>query len=159
MNINEFENIAKQLQQKPAIGKRIFVWNGMKEELYPFFSKKNVKEITLSQLHLTGDSILSEINIQREIKKALKKELKNYISVLKDQQILIISDAELIARYNIGLGVFYDYYIGDRTMVVLIIPPEDNTNIIISRDYVEIDGTVTLRYFQNILEDKDFIKW
>lgn len=159
MKIKEFILLAKDLQNGPIPGKRIFVWNDDIEELYEYLPNKIIKELNISQLPLSKENLTNDVNIQKDIKKALNRELENYLSQLNGQQILIVYGTELIARYNIGLRSFYDYYIGDKTMVVLINPfiHLENIQSFISHDYVEINENATLRYFHNILEDENFI--
>jgi hypothetical protein len=156
MNIEELKSLSHMLSKSPVYGKRLYLWNGDLSSLEKILPQKIIKLFNIAYLPISSDSFINDKYLQKEIRTSLKHHLSSFYSELKGQQILIVQSPEILARYNIGLNPFYDHYICDRTMVILVVPIFENL-LNIPKDCIDIDENATLRYFQNILYENDII--
>lgn len=162
MNSEEFKKVVAILKEHPMPGKHVYVWNGDEKVLVDIIGKELTREFDLAKdVQLNGNYDHTETYFPRLIEKAIEKKLFEFyseISDLKKQQILVISSSSILSRYKIGLTVFYDYYIGDRTMVVFVVPkPQVLANFGLP-DYVKYDPDETLKYLSNLVQPENIVE-
>jgi len=102
-----------------------FVWVGSQDKLYSILPSVITRTVRISDLQISQ----SDEDLKKSIKRALNKELQEIMAELKGQQILVVEDAVLLARYAIEITGFYDWYVCDRTMVIFVIPDVDDAEI------------------------------
>jgi hypothetical protein len=61
----------------------------------------------------------SEEDIGFALKRALRADLQKRRPVSADRRVLIVKSAALLSRYSLGLKEFFDWFVGDRALVVL----------------------------------------
>jgi DNA-binding protein Fis len=157
MKVSDLEKLAQDLQKRPIPGKRVIVWIGDKEELYKHIPKEMTEELIVSRLPVDQADLQNEKKLQKALRSKLNQALQNYHSQISGQRILIVSDAELLARYQISLQPFYDYFVGDRTMTILIVP---DAKISISDNlwgYFKLEEDSVLSYLMSLLTQNDSI--
>ncbi len=151
-----------ELKIRPLPGKHMYVWNGDEKTLVGIIGDELLQKFDLAtDVQFDKSNDYSETHITRLIEKEIEKkllELYSEISELEKQQILVISSSSILSRYKIGLTVFYDYYIGDRTMVVFVVPkPQSLVNFGLP-DYVKYDPDVTLKYLGNLVQTENIVE-
>ena len=160
MNAEEFKKVATELKERPIPGKHVYVWNGDENALFEIVGKGLAQEFNLAKDIQVDESYdLNETGFPRRIERALEKKLFELYSEVSDrekQQILIVSSSSILARYKMGLTVFYDYYLGDRTMVVFVVPkPQVLANF---PEYVRYYPDETLKYLGNLVQPENIVE-
>lgn len=149
MKKEEFYNTIKRLEQGPILGRKLYVWCGEKTSLMDNIPEKLVEMIDLQNFNV-DINIEDDLAIQKIIKKALKDTLTILHNNLRGQQILLVGNSFLLARYRVPLTPFYDYYLTDSTIAVLILPKP----ISLKKDlppYIKFSPTKQLEYFSETM--------
>jgi hypothetical protein len=83
----------------------------------------NVAGIVLDILDLFDEGALpdSEDDVVYFLRRALREKLVSLAPPTGERRILIVKSAGILARYNLGLKEFFDWFCGDRGLVVLLI--------------------------------------
>lgn len=152
MKIHQFVNLLDQLDKKPAPGKRVLVWIGTKESLYAHLQTKKFNVLAIADLQIDDKDLGNDERIKKALKRAIDLQLRSFQIEESTLQILVVPDAELIARYDLTLQSFYDYFIGDSKIVILVVeyaPIDIDTNL---AGYFKSDENCVLRYLKNILD-------
>jgi hypothetical protein len=165
MNLQELKSLALELSARPIQGKRLFVFTGTIEELNNHLNDEDIvgisKHLDLNQLLIDENITLeSEDAIKKALRRALKTTLEQYYRELKGQQILVVTSPELLARYRIELTPFYEYYVSDRTMVIIVSPRikiSTRTQRLKNFYYIEIDENSCINYLKKIVGEENFI--
>ncbi len=148
-----------QFKERPFPGKHVYVWNGDETSLVGIIGKELMEKLDLANdVQVNGSSGDTETYLSRLIEKEIEKKLFDFyskISNLKKQQILVISSASILSRYKIGLTSFYDYYVGDRTMVVFVVP---KPQVLVLPDYVRYNPDATLKYLGNLVQPENIVE-
>lgn len=160
MKTEEFRKVATELKERPVPGKHVYVWNGDEDVLLEIVGKGLACEFDLAaDIQVDESYDQSETGFSRRIERSLEKKLFELYSEINDQekqQILIVSSSSILARYKMGLTVFYDYYLGDRTMVVFVVP---KPQVLASfPDYVRYDPDETLKYLGNLVQPENIVE-
>jgi hypothetical protein len=76
---------------------------------------------------------------------------------MKGQQILLVEDAVLLARYSLEITGFFDWYVGDRTMVIFSIPDLDGAEKVANEYNIKFNKNALLDYFKSHLDSENII--
>lgn len=160
MNTEEFKKVATELKERPVPGKHVYVWNGDEDVLLEIVGKELACEFDLAaDIQVDESYDQNETGFSRRIERSLEKKLFELYSEVNDrekQQILVVSSSSILARYKMGLTVFYDYYLGDRTMVVFVVPKPEV--LAIFPDYVRYAPDETLKYLGNLVQPENIVE-
>jgi len=163
MMLDNFGKMIAEFKSCPVPGKHVFVWNDDKTQFVKLVGKNLIMELDVAAETELIESEVDEMSIRRKIEKTLQTKLSSlYEQARKEgkQQLLVVNSASIFARYGVGLTAFYDFYLGDRTMVVFIVPKPKNMDFLVFPEYVRYDPEVTLKYlanlagFENVVEAK-----
>jgi len=160
MNLEEFRKNIEEFKKRPIPGKHIYVWNDEKNLLLQLTKAELTKQFDLALEIEVDENRENERIVRREIEKALENKLSQLYSEVQnegEQQILVVLSVNLLARYGIGLTVFYSYYIGDRTMVVFVVPKPEVWNSLTFPEYVKYDPNETLKYLINLVGSENVV--
>ena len=160
MKLEEFRKNIEEFKTRPIPGKHVYVWNDEKNLLLQLTKAEFTKQFDLALEIGVDENRANERIVCREIEKALEDRLSELYSEVQkqgEQQILVVLSANLLARYGIGLTVFYSYYIGDRTMVVFVVPKPKDLNNLTFPEYVDYDPTGTLKYLVNLVGSENVV--
>ena len=160
MNLEEFRKNIEEFKTKPIPGKHVYVWNDEKNSFLQLTEVEFTKQFDLALEIGIDENRANGRIVRREIEKALENRLSEFYSEVQkrgQQQILVVLSANLLARYGIGLTVFYSYYIGDRTMVVFVVPKPKDLNNLTLPEYVEYDPNKTLKYLINLVGSENVV--
>lgn len=159
MNLEDFKKVVDQLKERPLPGKQVYVWNGDEKSLLGVISEELIQKLDLAsdvQLEETND--YNETHFSRLIEKEIENKLIGFYSEvtdLKKQQVLVVSSSSILSRYKIGLTAFYNFYVGDRTMVVFVVP---KPQVLVLPDYVRYDPDGTLKYLGNLVQPENIVE-
>ncbi len=151
MTSADFMNIVARFQERPVPGRKVYVWHGSQVRLWQCLPANIVQEMDLVKI-IPEDIGLDADEIRRKMRKAIATELEKCISGLKGQQILVVSNAYLLARYRIPLSVFYAAYLSDRTMLVFLVPKQKVVTEL--PKYAVFIQDATLKYIQELLPNE-----
>jgi len=160
MNLEEFKKSIEEFKTRPIPGKHVYVWNDEKNSFLRLTKAEFTKELDLALDVGVDENRANERIVRRGVEKALKNRLSQLYSEVQkqgEQQILMVLSGNLLARYKIGLTVFYSYYIGDRTMVVFVVPRPKDLNSLTFPEYVEYDPNETLKYLTNLVGSENVV--
>ncbi len=160
MNLEEFRKNIEEFKTRPIPGKHVYVWNDDKNSFLLLAKAAFTKELDLALDIGVDENRANQRTVRQEVEKALKIRLSQLYSEVQRQgrqQILMVLSANLLARYKVGLTVFYSYYIGDRTMVVFVVPRPKDLNSLTLPEYVEYDPNETLKYLMNLLGSENIV--
>jgi len=163
MIFEEFKKIIDEFKVRPMPGKHAYVWNGDKDSLLKITGKNQTEEIDVCKDVAIGE-VTNEINepaIRRQIEKTLETKLIELYSDVKKrgkQQILLVLSPSILARYRIGLTVFYNYYLGDYTILVFVVPTPKFRNDLKLPEYVKYDPDETLNYLSALTLPENVIE-
>lgn len=150
MNSEDFKKLVTRFVKNYLPGRKLFIWVGKKETLICFLPPEIIKEIDLFKLISSEGA--SEYGAEKTIRSVLLQVAKNVSPLAKSKQILVLTNAYILARYKIPLTPFYDYYLGDQTIVVLQIPKFSFLNELPS--YINYDSSLVINYFKKILPEE-----
>jgi hypothetical protein len=160
MNLEEFSKKIEEIKTRPIPGKHVYVWNDEKNSLLQLTKAGLTKQFDLALEIEVDENRENERIVRREIEKALENKLSQLYSEVQnegEQQILVVLSANLLARYRMGLTVFYSYYIGDRTMVVFVVPKPEDLKSLNFPEYIEYDPNETLKYLINLVGSENVV--
>jgi len=151
MTILDLKEIATKFKERPLPGRKLYIWHGSKEKLLDYLPADNVRELDILQI-APQEGIDESTQIRKRVKKAIVQKLEEYILNLKGQQILVVSNVYLLARYKVSLSSFYEIYFSDKTMVVLVVL-KGKVDIRLP-DYVSFENNATLKYLKEVLPEE-----
>lgn len=155
MNQKDLKSIADKLKDRPFPGKRVFLWIGSIDRLRNILPSDIVKTIRISEILPLLES--NDKKLQRMIKRSIDSMLQQIRYELKGQQILLVEDAVLLARYSLEITGFFDWYVGDRTMVIFSIPDLDGAEKVANEYNIKFNRNALLDYFKSHLDSENII--
>jgi len=161
----EFRKFVAEFRVRPIPGKHVYVWNGGKDSLLEILGKNQTEEIDLCLCAgIDPEALREEVNesaARKQIEKTLEDKLFELYSDIQKrgkQQILVVLSPSILARYKIGLTVFYNYYLGDHTMVVFVVPTAKFLNDLNLPNYVKYEPYETLKYLRALTQAENVIE-
>ena len=116
--------LRKLLAQK-TWDKEVAIWVGSLASLQDLISGSgqtiDVKQIDLLDLISEHSIPDSDEELGRTLKGQLRSELQKQRSSSTDRRILLVQSTALLSRYDVGLKEFFDWFVGDHAMVILLL--------------------------------------
>ena len=155
MTETEFKKIIGRFIERPIPGRKLFIWHGYKEKLFPLLPQKLIADVDILELasNISSSYIDSDDNIQRKLRKTVTKKLNELISVTDGRQILVVSNTQLLARYKVPLSLFYSNYLTDRTIAILVVHRVSFKKTL--PEYIRFDQEAVFKLFQNSLAEEN----
>jgi hypothetical protein len=120
--VKSTHDLRRLLAQK-TWDKDVAVWVGPLPSLREILgtSGQSIASSELDLLDLVSDQPIpdAEEEIGLLIKTRLRAELKKIRPSGTQRMILVVKSAALLTRYAVGLGEFFDWFVGDHAMVIL----------------------------------------
>lgn len=125
--------------------KELVMWVGSEKDLYEALGA--AKSLTFDLLDLFDPENLppDEEATGQLLRDKLPQHLRAIPRGPNDRVILIVKSIGLLARYNVGLKAFYDWFIGDFTMVILLL--EGGIETVAWPEEVRCEENRVLSYF------------
>ena len=125
--------------------KELLLWIGSEKSLTESLASAQYRVLDLLDLfdvdNLPGD----DEETREQMLDRLRDHLKAIPKGAESRTILVVKSIGLLARYNVGLKAFYDWFMGDFTMVVLLL--DGGTEKVDWPDEVRCEGNRLLGYF------------
>ncbi|MGI8601812.1 MAG: hypothetical protein ACR2OZ_02305 [Verrucomicrobiales bacterium] len=118
--VSDFTRLASQR----TWDKDVAVWLGPESSFTAALpGGSTVGILTLDLLDLFNEAALpdSEDDVVHFLRRALRERLSSVAPPLGHRRILVVKSVGLLVRYNLGLKEFFDWFCGDRGLVVLLI--------------------------------------
>ena len=109
----------RSLIERRAWDKEIVVWLGSIDSLVSAIPAGCVDTKHLDLLDLVSDEDVADDEARVQFKRALDSRLKSLLPLPGERRILIATSTSLLAHFNLGLAVFFDWFCTDRSMVIL----------------------------------------
>jgi len=159
----ELKQLGLELVCGPVPGRHVYLWYGNPNALLPLLPEGLVESLDITRLMACEERLpTASREARRRIDKALRARLQGLASQLAKEnrrQILVVTGTELIARYGVGLVPFYDEYVSDKTMVILIAYQVADSSPVLENlpDFTTLAPDATYRYIRSVLESEDAV--
>jgi hypothetical protein len=111
----------KALVASKTWDKELLLWNGSEKELLKTLGTAKYQVLDLLDL-FDLENLPSDAESTREqLRDRLSVRLKTIPHGPENRVILVVKAIGLLARYNVGLVAFYNWFIGDFSMVILLL--------------------------------------
>ena len=101
--------------------KELVMWIGSEKTLQQALGSARCVILDLLDLFDLGNLPADDESTRDQLCDRLREKLRAIQRGPDNRVILIVKSIGLLARYNVGLKAFYDWFIGDFTMVVLLL--------------------------------------
>jgi hypothetical protein len=162
MIFRDFKKFVVEFKTRPMPGKHVYVWNDDADSLLGMLGEDLAEELDLSSDIEIGTVVdeTNEVVVRRNVEKKLERRLSElYAETQKrnKQQVLVVTSSSILARYKIGLTAFFSYYLGDHTMVILMVPKTKAVGDLNLPEYVKYDPNETLKYLSIVAQPENVI--
>ncbi len=154
MTANDLEELARQMVAGPAPKpyKKVFAWVGRPDSLRGVIPTRAMARKSLLDLCPASEIPSKEEAVPRWIERRLSACLDEVAA--GSRYVLVLDDAEVLARYRVPLAVFHRFQ-GDRRAVVLVVAPgalPEHAGRLPS--WTRFDPNHTVEYFQAALGEQ-----
>ena len=101
--------------------KEVVMWLGTEKALHQALGPAKTVTLDLLDLFDLGNLPADDESTKDQLRDRLRDKLRAIERCPDNRVILIVKSIGLLARYHVGLNAFYDWFIGDFTMVVLLL--------------------------------------
>jgi hypothetical protein len=101
--------------------KELVMWIGSEKTLQQALGSAKTLTIDLLDLFDLDNLPSDDASTRDQLRDRLRDKLRAIQHGPDNRVILVVKSIGLLARYNVGLTVFYDWFIGDFTMAVLLL--------------------------------------
>lgn len=162
MTFQDFKKFVEEFKTRPIPGKHVYVWNGDADSLLEILGEDITEELDLSSDIDIGTSAdeASEVVLARNIERKLEGRLSELYAEIRKrnkQQVLVVTSSSILARYKIGLTVFFNYYLGDHTMVAFVVPKAKASGDLNLPEYVRYNPHETLKYLSALAQPENVV--
>jgi hypothetical protein len=100
--------------------KEVFLWLGSEKSLLDTLGSTN--QVILDLLDLFDvDKLPDEDDTKDVLRQGLRHRLKAIPKGPDNRTVLVVKSIGLLARYQVGLKEFYDWFVGSHTLVALLL--------------------------------------
>jgi len=125
--------------------KELVMWMGTEKALHQALGPGKTVILDLLDLFDLGNLPADDESTRDQLRDRLRDKLRAIQRGPDNRVILVVKSIGLLARYNVGLKAFYDWFIGDFTMVVLLL--DSGTEKVEWPEEVRCEGNRLLSYF------------
>ena len=161
MKRDQFAATVEAFLRGPQPYRHLYVWHGEPDDLVSLLPLGQMQPLDIFGLaaelshHPFAQDEASEL-----LRDALRAELRVWYARGTDAHpLLVITGCELLARYQIGLQLFYEV-LTERSMIVLVCSAADASYDPAGRlpGYVRCEPGTTLAYLSRLVEDNHVIE-
>ncbi len=161
MTRDEFLDLLSRFAERPLpalAGRHVYLWHGDAQGLTTVLAPSLLRILDLHTLAATlPQSPRSNHTARRRLQTALRSYLAD-LGTLSHQQVLVVTGCDLLSRYQVPLGPFFEIA-SEQLMVVLVIPPSE-TYFRPSEplpEYVVLDARAPFHYLCAALGERSVI--
>ena len=115
--IEEFRALVKQR----TWDKDVLLWRGPEKSLAEALTSAKHPTLDLLDLFDVNKLPIDDDETRDELRTQLRQRLRAIPKGPDNRTVLIVKSIGLLARYNVGLKEFYDWFISSHTLVVLLL--------------------------------------
>lgn len=119
--IVEFRALVKQR----TWDKEVLLWRGPEKYLVEALALHRHLTLDLLDLFDVNKLPIDDDETRDELRTQLRQRLRAIPKGPDNRTVLIVKSIGLLARYNLGLKEFYDWFIGSHTLVILLLESLD----------------------------------
>lgn len=127
MTQDEFLELLSRFAERPMpalTGRHVYLWHGGVDRLTGALPCSAVRMLDLHALAATLSQTPRSVDAARRLLlQAIRAQLADVLSSDR-QQVIVVAGCDLIGRYGVPLGPFFEV-VSERTAVVLTIPSEE----------------------------------
>jgi hypothetical protein len=101
--------------------KEVLLWIGPEKELLQALGPARIQVLDLLDLFNPQNLPIDEEETRQQLREGLRTRLRMTPKGPDSRTVFIVKSVGLLARYNAGLKEFYDWFISDFTMVMLLL--------------------------------------
>jgi hypothetical protein len=101
--------------------KEILLWAGSEKSLQQALGTDKFIVLDLLDLFDPSNLPLDEDATRDQLRDRLRSRLKEFHPGPDNRVILVVKSIGLLARYSVGLTMFYDWFVGSFTLVILLL--------------------------------------
>jgi hypothetical protein len=161
MNQGEFLDLLHRFAERPvpALGERhVYLWHGDVAPLRRALPDHTLRTLDLHTLAATLSRSPSSLDgARRVLLQAIRSQIADLHSSDR-QQILVVTGCDLLSRYRVPLGSFFEIA-SERTVVIFAIPP-DETYLQFTEplpEYVSLNPRAPFDYLRGALGERAVI--
>jgi hypothetical protein len=110
-----------QLVRQRTWDKELNVWVGSEHQLLSVLDGVQTEILDLLDLFDPNQVPIEDDDVRQHLSRALRQKLKTIPRPSGRRMVLIVRSAGLLARYNVGVSEFYNWFCDDFSMVFLLI--------------------------------------
>lgn len=137
----------RQLVRQRTWDKELNLWVGSECELRSALDGELTIAIDLLDLFNPDQLPIDDYDVRQHLARALRQTLKAISRSAGRRLVLIVISAGLLARYNVGLREFFDWFCDDFSMAFLLI--EGRCTESRWPDEVDCDSSRLIEYFHD----------
>jgi len=161
MKREQFEAILSTFLSGPQPYRHLYVWYGEVSDLTSLLPVGCVGRLDIFQVAAElGRYPFAKDEANQLLGDALRVRLRDwYAGGAEGHPVLVVTGCELLARYQIGLHLFYEV-LTDRSMITLVCSAEDASYDPAGRlpGYVRCEPGATLTYLSRLVEDNHVVE-
>jgi len=127
MTRDEFLDLLSRFAKRPLpalAGRHLYLWHGSVEHLTAVLSGNVVRTLDLHVLAATlSRAPRSTDAVRRLLRDTLRSQLAN-LTTSHRQQVIVVTGCDLLSRYRVPLGPFFEIA-SEHVMVVLVVSPAE----------------------------------
>jgi hypothetical protein len=125
--VNSVAELEDLLRQK-TWDKEIILWLDSETQLKTLLSNHKFRELDLLDLFNLNSLPTDDDDTRTRLVQALRALLQDFNATGRSRIILVVRSCGLLARYDVGLKEFYDWFCGDFSLVIIpLARPSDDT--------------------------------
>jgi hypothetical protein len=107
--------------------KEILLWAGSEKSLQQALGTEKFIILDLLDLFDPSNLPLDDDDTRDQLRDRLRSRLKEIHPGPDNRVILVVKSIGLLARYSVGLTMFYDWFVGSFTLVILLLEGGEET--------------------------------
>ena len=125
--MNSVAELEDLLRQK-TWDKEIILWLDSETQMKTLLSGYKFRELDLLDLFDPNSLPTDDDDTRTHLVQALRARLQDFNATGRSRIILVVRSCGLLARYDVGLKEFYDWFCGDFSLVIIpLVRPSDDT--------------------------------
>jgi hypothetical protein len=135
----------RAILQQRTWDKEVVVWLGSEQSLLETVNTAHL--VALDLLDLFDDNSLpaDDVDTRTLLTRQLRGKLQSLPKGPDARSVLVVKSIGLLARYNMGLKEFHDWFVGSYAMVILLL--EKTASDTLWPEEVELEAGRLLHYF------------
>ena len=114
------EELAQLVRQR-TWDKELLLWSGPEAKLLPELTGLKLETLDLLDLLDPKQLPIDDDEVRQHLSRSLRKRLQAVDRASGKRTALLVRSAGLLARYNVGVRDFYEWFCDDFSLVILLV--------------------------------------